>query len=80
MASPPRPSRFALHDEEAVQKKAAAKFRERSTKDIPERLCRTCGTPLTSGAEYRLGIHVRCVYNITQRSKTFKIPRPRYGQ
>ena len=44
-----------------------------------ERLCRHCGMPLMTSPEWRLGIHIWCVYHIDQRAKLHSISRPRYG-
>lgn len=49
-------------------------------KPAPERRkCRVCMIPMNSDAENRIGVHVRCVYNIKQR-RVAAIPSPRYGR
>jgi hypothetical protein len=47
---------------------------------LPRVKCRACGIPMNSDAENRLGIHVRCVYDIEQKRKTRSHPGPRYGR
>ena len=85
VASPRRPSRY-IHPEqegESVQIRAAERYARRmgrSARSIPERLCRHCAVPLSTGAEYRLGIHVWCVYEIDKKAPVANIPRPRYAR
>lgn len=65
-----------LVEDESVQKRAAARHAERQAR---HKYCRHCGCHLMSDPEYRLGIHVRCVYDAETRAQAFTIPRPRYG-
>lgn len=36
--------------------------------------------PLLTNAEIKVGIHIRCVFDIEQRRKTHRLPGPRYGR
>lgn len=88
MASPKVPSRYVLpadHEESPVQIRAAEAHAKRMGKLLdkqlpPIRNCRHCGTMLATGAEWRLGIHIWCVYHIKQSAVAAAIPRPRYGR
>lgn len=48
--------------------------------DTPRRRCKVCHIPMNSDAENRLGVHVRCVYDMTAKRKKYAIPGPRYGR
>lgn len=50
-----------------------------ATKSADEKLCRVCSITLLSDAEYRIGVHVRCVYNAGLKFKRVTIPGPSYG-
>ena len=86
MASPTYPSRHVLPDNmEPVQERAAKEYAKRmrrltASEAPPERLCRHCAVPLSTGAEYRLGIHIWCVYHIENRVAAARIPGPSYGK
>lgn len=45
----------------------------------PRNRCKVCKIPMNSDAENRLGVHVRCVYDVSLRKK-YAIPGPRYGR
>lgn len=84
MASPKVPYNNPAQHEEHVQQRAADEYARRMGRIAarnapPTKLCRKCAVPLTSGAEYRLGIHVWCVYAIEKQAAAMNIPRPRYG-
>lgn len=46
--------------------------------ESPRRRCKVCHIPMNSDAENRLGVHVRCVYDVSRR-QSYVIPGPRYG-
>lgn len=83
-----RPKRYGLpedHEAEAAQRRAAEEYKTREGRKLSRasRLaakgCNVCGILLSSGTEYRIGVHVRCVYNSDRRARIATIPRPRYG-
>jgi hypothetical protein len=84
MASPRRPY-FTPDEHEPVQERAAREYAKRMKRLTekqapPVRACRHCGVPLSSGAEYRLGIHVWCVYAVNRQVAAVSIPGPSYGK
>ena len=80
MVSPKAPSRFVARDEESVQRRASKEYEKRVGRVGETKHCRKCGIPLVMDAEWRLGIHVWCVYNESNRVNLAKIPSPRYGR
>ena len=46
--------------------------------ESPRRRCKVCKIPMNSDAENRLGVHVRCVYDVSRR-QSYAIPGPQYG-
>jgi hypothetical protein len=45
----------------------------------PRVKCRVCHIPMNSDAENRLGVHVRCVYDMSRRAER-RIKGPSYGR
>lgn len=39
--------------------------------------CRVCGVVLTTRAEAKIGVHIRCIFERKQAEK-LRVPRPRY--
>ena len=83
-----QPKRYGLpedHESEAVQKRAAKEYKTAEGRNaskhsrLAAKSCRVCGVLLSSGTEYRIGVHVWCVYRSSQRVRSAVIPRPRYG-
>lgn len=83
-----RPKRYGLpedHANEAVQKRAAEEYKTAAGRKasregrLAAKGCRVCGVLLSSGTEYRIGVHIWCVYTSSQRMSAATVPRPRYG-
>jgi hypothetical protein len=47
--------------------------------EIKRRNCRVCNIPMNSDAENRIGVHIRCVYDVSKRQK-YTTQGPRYGR
>jgi hypothetical protein len=60
-------------DDEHIQRKYGRPER-------PRNRCKVCQIPMNSEAENRLGVHVRCVYDVSVKMKKYEIPGPRYGR